>query len=93
MVFRPSDIGSSTLLRSLPCPSIALAPICELCVVSTHQMSSVTCNLGEGISKKIDGRENATSDDRVRRDSVDILVLMDLVTSLNVCIRYILRCR
>ena len=82
MLFRPLDVGSSALLRSLPCPSIALAQTRALCVVSTHQMSSVTCDLGEASPKKIDGRENATPDDRVRGDSVDILVIIGVGISI-----------
>jgi len=52
MVFRPLDVGSSALLRSLPCPLIALAQIRALCVVSTP--SNVQCHLQSrrGISEK-----------------------------------------
>jgi hypothetical protein len=48
------------------------------CIVRRQHPSNIQCHLQSrrGISKKIDGQENATPDDRIRRDSVDILVVI-----------------
>jgi hypothetical protein len=51
-LFRPLDIGSSALLRSLQCHSITFAQTRTLCGVSIYQMSSVTCNLSEAFPRK-----------------------------------------